>query len=385
VTTDTRHSLPPIGLTIGGKDGKIPRGINQRIDDTMPPTDDFTPDNIDNYVSFVDSVKQCISDARIQAVNKLNSQLIKLYWQLGQMIVENQERHGWGKNIVERLANDLKASFPSKGGYSPQNLWYMRQFYLAYKDAPKLQQAVGEIPWGQNLLILSKLKDAKARQYYIETTKEMGWSRKVLLNQIKSDAYQRHTSTHKQNNFKKTLPVHLAEQATDTMKDIYILDMLNITEPVLEAELEQRMVQKIKAVMLELGYGFAFIGNQYRIAAEGHEYFIDLLFFNRRLKSLVALELKTGKFKPEYAGKMNFYLNLLNEYVREKDENPAIGIILCADKDNFEVEFSLRDIAKPMGIAEYQLVRDLPKILEGKMPNATELEDKIRLGISIDE
>jgi hypothetical protein len=161
--------------------------------------------------------------------------------------------------------------------------------------------------------------------------------------------------------------------------------MLNITEPVLEAELEQKMVQKIKAVMLELGYGFAFIGNQYRIVAEGREYFIDLLFYNRRLKSLVAIELKTGKFKPEYAGKMNFYLNLLNEYVREKDENPAIGIILCADKDNFEVDFALRDIAKPVGIAEYQLVRDLPKILEGKMPSATELEDKIRVGIAIDE
>jgi len=309
----------------------------------MPPIDDISPDNIDNYINFVDSVKRCIQDARIQAVNKLNSQLIK------------------------------------------QNLWYMRQFYLAYKDEPKLQQAVGEIPWGQNLLILSKLKDTKARQYYIETTKEMGWSRKVLLNQIKSDAYQRHTSTHKQHNFKETLPAHLAEQATDTMKDVYVLDMLNITEPVLEADLERRMVQKIKSVMLELGYGFAFIGNQYRIAAEGREYFIDLLFFNRRLKSLVALELKTGKFKPEYAGKMNFYLNLLNEYVREKDENPAIGVILCADKDNFEVEFALRDIAKPVGIAEYQLVRDLPKVLEGKMPNATELEDKIRLGISIDE
>jgi predicted nuclease of restriction endonuclease-like (RecB) superfamily len=213
----------------------------------------------------------------------------------------------------------------------------------------------------------------------------MGWSRNVLLNQIKSNAYERHIACDKQNNFNKTLPVHFAEQANDAMKDVYLLDMLNITEPVLETELEQKMVQKIKAVMLELGYGFAFIGNQYRIVAEGREYFIDLLFYNRRLKSLVAIELKTGKFKPEYAGKMNFYLNLLNEYVREKDENPAIGIILCADKDNFEVDFALRDIAKPVGIAEYQLVRDLPKILEGKMPSATELEDKIRVGIAIDE
>lgn len=351
----------------------------------MLPDDKLAPEKGKQYITFVDSVKRCIQDARVQAVNKLNSQLIKLYWQLGQMIVENQERHGWGKNIVERLAQDLRVSFPNKGGYSPQNLWYMRQFYLAYKDNPKLQQAVGEIPWGQNLLILSKIKDINAREYYIETTKMMGWSRNVLLNQIKSDAYSRHIINHKQHNFHHALPRHLAEQANDTMKDVYVLDMLNITEPVLERELEARIVGKIKEVMLELGYGFAFIGNQYRIHAEGRDYFIDLLFFNRRLKSLVAFELKTGKFKPEYAGKMNFYLNLLNEYVREKDENAAIGIILCADKDNFEVEFALRDIAKPVGIAEYQLVRDLPKILQGKIPNASELEDKIRLGISIDE
>lgn len=339
-------------------------------------------DLTDNYVSFVDTVKQCIRDAKVQAVYRLNSQLIELYWRLGQIIVENQQRHGWGKKIVERLSNDLQSSFPNKGGYSPQNLWYMRQFYLSYKDEPKLQQAVGEIPWGQNLLILSKIKDNQERAYYIQATKEMGWSRNILLNQIKSNAYHRHITSPKQNNFKQALPAHLAEQANDTMKDVYILDMLNISGAVLERELEQRMVEKIKEVMLELGYGFAFIANQYRLTVEGREYFIDLLFFNRRLNALVALELKVGKFKPEYAGKMNFYLNLLNEYVREEGENPAIGIILCADKDSFEVEFALRDISKPVGVAEYQLVRDLPKILEGKMPKATELEDKFRIEIA---
>lgn len=213
----------------------------------------------------------------------------------------------------------------------------------------------------------------------------MGWTRAVLTHQIKGSAYLRHVTDEKQHNFKEALPAHLADQAHDAMKDAYLLDMLDIAEPVLEVELERRIVGKIKDVMLELGYGFAFIGNQYRIAVEGREYFIDLLFYNRRLKSLVAVELKSGKFKPEYAGKMNFYLNLLNEYVKEPDENPAIGIILCTDRDRFEVEFSLKGINQPVGVAEYQLVNQLPNIFKGKLPDPKRLADKIRFEVELDQ
>jgi predicted nuclease of restriction endonuclease-like (RecB) superfamily len=261
----------------------------------------------------------------------------------------------------------------------------MRQAFLEYRAYPDLQQLVGELPWGQNLVILSKAKKIEERQYYLNATKEMGWSRAVLTHQIKSDAYHRHTTENKQHNFKQALPAHLAEQAQDAMKDTYLFDMLGITEPVLEAELERRMVEKIKMIMLELGYGFAFIGSQYRIVAEGREYFVDLLFFNRRLKCLVAIELKAGKYKPEYAGKMNFYLNLLNEYVKEPDENPAIGIILCSDRDRFEVEFSLKGMEKPVGVAEYQLVSQLPTTFKDKLPDPKALAETLREQMEIEK
>jgi len=253
----------------------------------------------------------------------------------------------------------------------------MRQFYLEYKDHPNLQRLVGEIPWGQNIEIMSKIKNLDERAYYARGVIEEGWTRPTLVMQIKSDAYHRHTSSTKQHNFAETLPVHLAEQANNTMKEIYMLDTLGLTPPVYEAEIENRMVAKIKTVMLELGYGFSFIGNQYRIVANGNEYFIDLLFYNRRLQSLVALELKKGKFEPEYAGKMNFYLNLLDDFVREPHENPSIGIILCGERDHFEVEYALRGVRNPVGVSEFRLSKSLPKEFFDKLPSPKELQQEI--------
>ncbi|MDF1678057.1 MAG: PDDEXK nuclease domain-containing protein [Legionellaceae bacterium] len=240
-----------------------------------------------------------------------------LYWWLGQHIVSHQEKYGWGKSVVERLSKNLKSAFPdAKFGFSPQNLWYMRQFYLEYRDKQNLQQLVGEIPWSQNLLIMSKVKDDKERLYYLTATKEQAWTRNTLRDQINSDAYKRHQLPNKQHNFEATLPKRLAEQADESMKDVYMFDMLGIAEPVIETEIERRMVEKIKDVILELGFGFSFIGNQYRIVTPDSEYFIDLLFYHRKLQALVALELKRTRFKPEHAGKMNFYLNLLDEFVK---------------------------------------------------------------------
>lgn len=253
----------------------------------------------------------------------------------------------------------------------------MRQFYLEYKDHSDLQRLVGEIPWGQNIDIMSKIKDMKERVYYAKGVIEEGWTRPTLIMQIKSNAYERHISANKQHNFTDTLPEHLAKQANNTMKDIYMLDTLGLTQPVYEAEIENRMVAKIKTVMLELGYGFSFIGNQYRIVANGNEYFIDLLFYNRRLQSLIAFELKKGKFEPEYAGKMNFYLNLLDDFVREPHENPSIGIILCTERDRFEVEYALRGVRNPVGVAEFRLSKSLPKELFDKLPDPKKLEQEI--------
>lgn len=260
------------------------------------------------YGDLLQTVKKRIQESRVLAYRAVNKELIQLYWHIGREIAERQAREGWGKSIVERLSRDLREEFPGTSGFSSQNLWYMRQLYSEYKDHPNLQQLVGEIPWGQNLLILSKVKDKQEREYYLRMTAEMGWSRNVLLNQIKTMAYLRHKATPKQHNFQDTLPAAIAEQADQAMKDVYALDFLGITMPVVERELERRMVNNIRDVLLEFGHGFAFIGNQYPIKLNDEEYFIDLLFYHRKLKCLVAIDLKTGRFKPEYAGKMNFYL-----------------------------------------------------------------------------
>ena len=240
----------------------------------------------------------------------------------------------------------------------------MRQFYLEYKDDSILQQVVGELPWGHNILIFSRIKNKKEREYYLKASVEMGWSRNVLFNQIKAGAYE-FSLKQKTHNFSKTLPIHLIEQADESIRSVYNLDFLDITKSVIERKLERRLVERVKRFMLELGKGFSFLGNQYRLTLGNNEYFVDLLFFNRLLKCLVVIELKTGKFEPEYAGKMDFYLHLLDEQVKLKDENPSIGIILCAAKDNIVVEYALRSTKKPVGVAEYYLTNKLPKYLTG--------------------
>ena len=330
-----------------------------------------------NYVSFLNEIKQKIAFARVRSSRHLNKELIKLYWGIGKAIVEKQEKNKWGNKIVEQLANDLQKDLKTTFGFSVQNLWYMRQFYCEYNDKPILQQLVGELPWGHNILIFSKVKNAKEREYYLRASAKMGWSRNVLLNQINADAYGLSTKIPKQHNFPKTLPAHLSEQADESLKSVYNLDFLGITKPVLERELEKRLIEKIKHFLLELGSGFSFIGNQYRLELDGTEYFVDLLFFNRKIKCLVAVELKTGKFQPEYAGKMDFYLHLLNEQTRLKDENPPIGIILCADKSNITVEYALRSVKNPMGVSQYRLTTKLPAELKKVLPSEKEMKNRL--------
>jgi predicted nuclease of restriction endonuclease-like (RecB) superfamily len=325
------------------------------------------------YVNFLNEIKSRIVTARIQAIRSVSKELILLYWDIGKSIVERQNKFGWGKGVVEQLSSDLNREYHNYEGFSHDNLWRMRMFYLAYKDDQKLAQLVPELPWGHNILIMQKVKNAKEKEYYITASIKFGWSRNVLLNQIKAGAYAL-SLRQKTHNFPKVLPAYLAEQADEAIKSVYNLDFLGITKEVLERELERRLVDKIKRFMLELGKGFSFIGNQYRLTLGNNEYFVDLLFFNRILKCLVAIELKTGKFEPEYAGKMDFYLHLLDEQVKLKDENSPIGIILCADKDNIVVEYALRSVKKPVGVAEYYLTKKLPKELKGKLPDAESLK-----------
>ena len=324
------------------------------------------------YLVFLNEIKSRIFTARIRAIHSVNKELINLYWDIGKSIVERQKRFGWGKGVVEQLSRDLGNEYANFEGFSRDNLWRMRMFYLEYKDDVKLAQLVPVLPWGHNILIMQKVKDAKAREYYITSSIKFGWSRNVLLNQIKADAYIL-SLKQKTHNFPKTLPAHLAEQADESIKSVYNLDFLGITKPVLERELEKRLIDKIKQFILELGYGFSFIGNQYRLTLGNTEYFVDLVFFNRKLKCLVAIELKTGKFEPEYAGKIDFYLHLLDEQVKLKDENPSIGIILCAEKENIVVEYALRSVKKPVGVSEYYFTKKLPNQFKGKLPDAKDL------------
>lgn len=333
------------------------------------------------YCKFLNEIKSRIVSSRIQAIQSVNQELIRLYWDIGKRIIERQEKYGWGKGIVEKLSCDLSQEYSGFKGYSPDNLWRMRMFYLEYKDNTKLAQLVPELPWGHNILIMQKVKKAEEREYYITASIKNGWSRNVLLNQIKAKAYQKQKLAPKQHNFPIVLPSHLAEQADESIKSVYNLDFLGIAKPVLERELETRLVERIKRFILELGYGFSFIGNQYRLSLGSNEYYVDLLFFNRKIKCLVAIELKTGKFEPEYAGKMDFYLNLLNDQVKLKDENPAIGIILCAEKDKLVVEYALRNSKNPIGVSEYQLTTKLPKQLKGTIPSETELKNEIIKGL----
>jgi len=332
---------------------------------------DFT---LREYKKFYKEIRARIISAKISAAKSVDREAIAMYWDIGKGIVEKQDKNKWGDKVVEQLSKDLVREFGNNHGFSPYNLWKMRQFYLEYRNKPILSRLVTELGWAKNILIMQKVKEEKERVFYMKSCIQYGWTADVLLNQINADAYAHSLKAGKQNNFVKSMPAHLAEQADESMKSVYNLGFLGITKPVLERKLESRLVEKVKHFMLELGAGFCFMGNQYRLELDGTEYFIDLLFFNRKLKSLVAVELKTGKFQPEYAGKMDFYLNLLNDQAKYKDENPAIGIILCADKSRITVEYALKSAKNPMGVAEYRLTSRMPEELKMILPPEKELK-----------
>jgi predicted nuclease of restriction endonuclease-like (RecB) superfamily len=351
--------------------------------------------NVD-YKGWLEEIKSRIQSARGSAARAMNRELIQLYWDIGCEIVEKQAMYGWGASVVDQLSKDLQREFPSIKGFSPRNLRDMKRFFGVYSNVANWRQAVAnlkdseileslkqlvfQIPWGHNLLILSHLSEAEERLYYLRATEKLGWTRKVLLNQIKADAYSRSLPDAKSHNFSLALPEYMADQVEETLKSSYSLEFLGIRREIKERELEDRLVDALKDFMLELGYGFCFIGRQYRVSLGEKDYFIDLLFYHRFLKCLVAIELKIGEFEPEYAGKMDFYLNLLNENERADDDNPAIGIILCAEKDDLEVEFALKSKKNPIGVAEYQLKHSLPKELKGKLPSSQQLADALQRG-----
>ncbi len=362
----------------------------------------------DDYRQFIEDLKTRITAARVTAARKVNQELVLLYWDIGRGIIEKQQTLGWGESVVEIVASDLQRAFPNMTGFSARNVWYMRRLYEAYsapefvqltgKKSPHLsarqilqqpaaemetltilQQLAAEIPWGHHMLMLDKLSAPAARLWYLRATAQFGWSRNVLLNQIKAGAYERAVTEKKTHNFDLALPEDMAEQADEMLKSTYSLDFLGLTQAVKERELEDRLITRLQAFLLELGYGFCFVGRQHRLILGKKEYFIDLLFYHRFLKCLVAFELKVGPFEPEHAGQMDFYLNLLNDKERGPDDQLSIGIILCAEKDDVEVEYALKSKSNPIGVAAYELQSKLPGDLKGKLPSVKQLAEIVRL------
>ncbi len=363
-----------------------------------------------SYPEFVGELKQRVDSARLSAAQAVNRELVGLYWDIGGAIREQQTRAGWGDAVVPQLARDLKTAFPGMSGFSAANLWRMQQLHQSYTSPEFLSQLVREIkprkrgrvtldaaesqtlsqavrdivtavPWGHHANLLAKIEDVGEKLYYLRATAKFGWSRNVLLNQIKGRAYERSSLEEKVHNFSSALPEHLAEQANEALKSSYNLEFLGVQHAIRERDLESMLIDRLRDFILELGYGFCFVGRQYRLKLGRKEYFVDLLFYHRFLKSLVAVELKIGSFEPEFAGKMDFYLNLLNETERADDDNPSIGIILCAERDSLEVEFALKTKANPIGVAEYQLQPSLPAGMKGKLPSPRQLEDALRTAL----
>ena len=330
-----------------------------------------------DYQQFLEEIKQKVYQAQYQALKAVNKKLITLYWEIGQSIVEKQEQYGWGKSIVENLSKDLQIDFPGAKGFSSQNLWYMRQFYLEYKNNARLQPLVGEISWSKHLVIMSKAKDDLEREFYIKMTKQYGWSKSILVHQLENKAYKRFLLN--QTNFDKTLAKEYKHQAKLAVKDSYSFDFLEMNEAYSEREMELGLLKHIRKFLLEMGGDFAFIGNQYKLEVGEDEFYIDLLLYHRQLRSLVAIELKTTQFKPEHAGQMQFYLTALDETVKAKHENPSIGIVICKEKNRTVVEYALKRTSTPIGVANYTISSELPEEMQHMLPSAEEIARRLEL------
>jgi len=319
-----------------------------------------------DYAALVTEIKSRIRTAQYEALRAVNKELIDLYWNIGKLIAERQQGATWGFSVVEQVAADVRQEFPGIQGFSARNIWYMRTFYLAYRDSQKLQPLVAEIGWSHNLTIFERCKDDLEREFYVRMTKAHGWTKNVLIHQIENQTYQKTLLS--QTNFAQTLPAESRAQATLAVKDEYLFDFLELGDEFSERQLETAILARVEPFLQQMGGVFAFVGSQYRLQVSDQEYFLDLLLYHRRLKCLVALELKVGAFLPEYVGKMQFYLAVLDDTVRMPDENPSIGIILCKSKDRTIVEYALRESNKPIGVAAYHMVSALPAELEGQLP-----------------
>lgn len=334
------------------------------------------------YSNLLNDIKQRIRQAQTKAILSANSELIAMYWDIGKMLVEKQKVAGWGAAVIPRLSKDIHNELPEIKGFSERNIGRMIAFYREYPASQAiLPQAVAKlpektilagIPWGHHCLLIEKIKDIQVRFWYMEQTATNGWNRDTLAAMIKSDQYSRQGSL--ANNFDKTLTMPQSDMVRQALKDPYIFDFLTLSEPYAERELETELIKHLEKFLVELGAGFAFVGRQYHLEISDKDFYIDLLFYHLRLRCFIVIELKKGEFKPEYAGKMNFYCSAVDDLLKHGMDEKTIGLILCESKDKVFAEYALRDIHKPIGVSEYELTRSLPENLKGSLPSIEEIE-----------
>lgn len=335
----------------------------------MPQDNSLFP--TDNYDVFLKDLKTRIRQAHVKAALAVNKELIVLYWQIGREILARQQQEGWGAKVIDRLAKDLKREFPDMKGFSPRNLKYMRAFAEAYPDQTIVQEVLAQITWYHNQALLDKLKAPDERLWYAQGTLQNGWSRSILAMQIESNLFQRQGGA--VTNFERTLPPEQSDLAQQLLKDPYNFDFLNLTSATQERELEKALVERIRDFLLELGVGFSFVGSQYRLEVSGNEYFMDMLFYHLKLRCYVVIDLKVTEFRPEYTGKMNFYVAAVDDLLRHPDDQPTIGIVLCKSKDKTIAEYALRNVNTPIAVTTHSL----PDQLKANLPSIEQLEMEI--------
>ena len=345
----------------------------------MPSAPSLFPQE-ENYFALLDGLRQRIRSAQVQAALAVNQEMLQLYWQMGREISVRQQIAGWGSKVIERLSQDLRREFPDMKGFSPRNLRYMKAFAETYPDESIVLRVVAKIPWGHNQILINKLETQEQRLWYAHKVLEHGWSRDVLALQIESDLYGRQGEA--LTNFEQTLPPAQSDLSRQLLKDPYNFSFLGLEESVQERDLERALVERIRDFLLELGVGFAFVGSQYPLEIGGNDYYIDLLFYHIKLHCYVVIDLKVTEFKPEYAGKMNFYVSAVNHLLADDRTEPTIGIVLCRSKQRTVVEFALDTVQNPIGVSTYKLRGSLPPELKDSLPTAEQLELEMEAAVA---
>jgi len=371
--TPQMRSDDPNDHPVGRADEVLPQAQGEKVQQPVAQLPE-------GYPGLVEDIKARVRSTRVKAALAANSELVLLYWHIGRAILERQHEEGWGAKVIDHLSRDLRREFPDMRGFSSRNLNYMRSLARAYGDAAFVQQVVAQIPWGHNVRVLDRVDEPSQRTWYLRKALQHGWSRNVLVHQIESDLYHRQGQA--VTNFDRTLPPPQSDLAQEALKDPYVLDFLSLTDEARERELHRALVQQIRDFLLELGVGFAFVGSQQHLEVGGEDFYVDLLFYHLHLRCYVVIDLKIGQFRPEHAGKMNFYLSAVDDLLRHAGDQPSIGLVLCKTRNRVVAEYALRDMQKPMGVAAYRL---LPDEIKASLPSPEQLEAELREAAGSDQ